>query len=150
MDGFSWWTPRWWDVQPCGLARQHSRWLRSYTPSSPSDSERRCIEVIMHRSWHWVVALAVFAIVCVAGVAYGTIPIPIVDVIRALSGEGDRSVIAIVRELRLPRVTLAALIGAGLGMSGGALQGTLRNGLAEPYLLGVSGGAAVGAVAAFS
>jgi len=56
-----------------------------------------------------------------AGVAYGTIRIPIVDVIRALSGEGDRSVIAIVRELRLPRVTLAALIGAGLGMSGGAL-----------------------------
>lgn len=106
--------------------------------------------MIMHRPWHWLVALAVFAIVCVAGVAYGTIRIPVVDVIRALTGEGDRSVIAIVRELRLPRVALAALIGAGLGMSGGALQGTLRNGLAEPYLLGVSGGAAVGAVAAFS
>ncbi|MEP6509047.1 MAG: iron ABC transporter permease, partial [Gemmatimonadales bacterium] len=43
-----------------------------------------------------------------------------------------------------------ALVGAGLGMSGGALQGTLRNGLAEPYLLGVSGGAAVGAVIAFA
>jgi iron complex transport system permease protein len=43
---------------------------------------------------------------------------------------------------------LAALVGAGLGMSGAALQGTLRNPLAEPYLLGVSGGAAVGAVVA--
>jgi iron complex transport system permease protein len=45
---------------------------------------------------------------------------------------------------------LAALIGAGLGMSGAALQGVLRNPLAEPYLLGVSGGAAVGAVLAVS
>jgi iron complex transport system permease protein len=43
-------------------------------------------------------------------------------------------------------VLLALLVGAGLGMSGAALQGALRNGLAEPYLLGVSGGAAVGAV----
>ena len=50
------------------------------------------------------------------------------------------------RDLRLPRVLLAGCVGAGLAMSGGALQGTLRNPLAEPYLLGVSGGAAVGAV----
>jgi iron complex transport system permease protein len=47
-------------------------------------------------------------------------------------------------------VALAALIGAGLGLSGGALQATLRNPLAEPYLLGVSGGAATGAVLAVS
>jgi iron complex transport system permease protein len=57
---------------------------------------------------------------------------------------------SIIRNLRLPRIILGALVGAGLGMSGGALQGTLRNGLAEPYLLGVSGGAAVGAVIAFA
>jgi len=43
---------------------------------------------------------------------------------------------------------LGVLVGAGLGMSGAALQGTMRNPLAEPYLLGVSGGAAVGAVVA--
>jgi len=48
----------------------------------------------------------------------------------------------------LPRAVLAALVGAALGVSGTALQSTLRNGLAEPYLLGVSGGAAVGAVLA--
>jgi iron complex transport system permease protein len=42
------------------------------------------------------------------------------------------------------------LVGAGLGMSGASLQGTMRNPLAEPYLLGVSGGAAVGAVVAYS
>src|SRR6185312_12620701 len=62
------------------------------------------------------------------------------------AGHGDRNAVEIVRALRLPRVALAALVGAGLGVSGAALQGSLRNALAEPYLLGVSGGAAVGAV----
>ena len=63
-------------------------------------------------------------------------------------GHGDPTVVAIVRSVRLPRVVLAACVGAALGMSGAAMQGTLRNALAEPYLLGVSGGAAVGAVIA--
>ena len=49
---------------------------------------------------------------------------------------------------RLPRVALAAVTGAGLSVTGAALQALLRNPLAEPYLLGVSGGAAVGASAA--
>lgn len=49
-------------------------------------------------------------------------------------------------EIRLPRALLAALVGAGLGVSGAALQGYLRNPLAEPGLVGISGGAALGAV----
>jgi iron complex transport system permease protein len=52
------------------------------------------------------------------------------------------------REIRLPRALLALLIGAGLGMSGAALQGYLRNPLAEPGLLGISGTAALGAAVA--
>jgi iron complex transport system permease protein len=64
----------------------------------------------------------------------------------ALRGTGDALPMTVVRTLRVPRVALAILVGAGLGMSGAALQGTMRNPLAEPYLLGVSGGAAVGAV----
>jgi iron complex transport system permease protein len=59
----------------------------------------------------------------------------------------DAATVAIVRAVRL-RASLAMLVGAALGMSGGVLQGTLRNALAEPYLLGVSGGAAVGAALA--
>jgi iron complex transport system permease protein len=51
-------------------------------------------------------------------------------------------------EIRLPRAILGALIGASLGMAGAALQGYLRNPLAEPGLLGVSGGASLGAVIA--
>jgi iron complex transport system permease protein len=106
--------------------------------------------LIDHRGWHWIALIVVFALVCIVAIAIGAVSIPPMDVLRAIGGNGDSSVIAIVRSLRLPRVALGALIGAGLGMSGGALQGTLRNGLAEPYLLGVSGGAAVGAVIAFS
>ncbi len=68
--------------------------------------------------------------------------------LRALvSGQGD-AVTLVMREIRLPRAILAVLVGASLGMSGAALQGYLRNPLAEPGLIGVSGSAALGAVIA--
>ena len=88
--------------------------------------------------------------IAVVAIARGAVSVPIADVFNALRGRGDPTFIAIVRDLRLPRVILGALVGAGLGASGAALQGSLRNPLAEPYLLGVSGGAAVGAVIAFA
>ncbi len=53
----------------------------------------------------------------------------------------------VVLKIRLPRALLAALVGAALGSAGGAFQAVLRNPLADPYVLGVSGGAALGAVA---
>ena len=56
----------------------------------------------------------------------------------------------IVWDLRVPRALLAALTGAGLALSGAALQATTRNALADPFLLGVSSGAALGAVAVIS
>ncbi len=55
----------------------------------------------------------------------------------------------ILTQLRLPRSALAALVGGGLGLSGAVLQGALRNPLADPGLLGISGCAALGAVIAF-
>src|SRR5438067_5982366 len=85
-----------------------------------------------------------------AALAFGTIGFSPAQSWRALMGRGDPTAIFVLRELRLPRTVLAALLGAGLGLSGAALQGVLRNPLAEPYLLGVSGGAAVGAVLAVS
>src|SRR5215207_7081579 len=92
--------------------------------------------------------MAAVLLLATVAVGLGAVRIGAGDVWRALLGQGDPTTVAIVRGLRLPRVALAALVGAGLGMSGAALQGTLRNALAEPYLLGVSGGAAVGAVLA--
>jgi iron complex transport system permease protein len=63
-------------------------------------------------------------------------------------GPGGEAGSLIFREIRLPRAILGALVGAALGLSGAALQGYLRNPLAEPSLIGVSGGAALGAVLA--
>lgn len=107
--------------------------------------------ISMARNHVWltlVAGVAVLLVLMVMAVAIGAVHLPAVDVWHALTGSGDRTLITIVRDLRAPRVVLAALVGAGLSMSGGALQGTMRNALAEPYLLGVSGGAAVGAVLA--
>ncbi|ADU66338.1 transport system permease protein [Desulfurispirillum indicum S5] len=56
----------------------------------------------------------------------------------------------IVQEIRLPRSLLALLVGAALSVAGAAFQAVLRNPLADPYILGVSGGAALGAVSAFA
>ena len=86
--------------------------------------------------------------VAILAIAVGTIPVPISAIWDAARGTGDTQLTYVVRALRLPRVVMASLVGVGLGMSGAALQGTMRNPLAEPYLLGVSGGAAVGAVLA--
>jgi iron complex transport system permease protein len=102
------------------------------------------------RSWHWIVLVAVLMVVGIVAIAWGAVSISLASVFDALFGHGDPTAIAIVRDLRSPRVVLGALVGAGLGASGAALQGSLRNPLAEPYLLGVSGGAAVGAVIAFA
>lgn len=62
--------------------------------------------------------------------------------------EGDTTLAQILFEIRAPRVLLAILVGASLGVAGAALQGLLRNPLAEPGLLGASNGAALGAVLA--
>ncbi len=96
----------------------------------------------------WIILLVALTAAALAGLALGPVPLSPAAVWGALFDHGDANAIAIVRTLRLPRIALGIVIGAGLGMSGAALQATLRNPLAEPYLLGVSGGAAVGAVVA--
>lgn len=68
----------------------------------------------------------------------------------ALMSEADRDIAWLVlTQVRLPRALLGLLTGATLGLSGAVLQGLLRNPLAEPGLIGVSGGAALGAVVVF-
>lgn len=94
-----------------------------------------------------VLALALLAAMAVS-LSLGAVALSPGEVWQGLTGAGDATAVAIVRELRLPRTVLGVLVGAALGASGTALQSTLRNPLAEPYLLGVSGGAAVGAVLA--
>ena len=94
----------------------------------------------------WLLIVLMLVAASLLAIAVGTVSIPISALWEALRGTGDAMPLMVVRTLRVPRVALGILVGAGLGMSGAALQGTMRNPLAEPYLLGVSGGAAVGAV----
>jgi len=80
--------------------------------------------------------------------AVGSAPIPFAEVLRILAGAGDEPQRSIVLELRLPRALGAFAVGALLALSGALLQVLLRNPLADPYVLGTSGGAAVGALLA--
>lgn len=83
-----------------------------------------------------------------AALAVGPSAVGPAELAAVLSGGGETGARTIVLELRAPRAALAALVGAALSLAGAALQALLRNPLAEPYVLGVSGGAALGAVAA--
>jgi iron complex transport system permease protein len=98
--------------------------------------------------FRWLALVLGLLLAAMVAISIGAMSIAPSDIWKAISGGPESVPVLVVRTLRLPRVALATLVGAGLGMSGAALQGTMRNPLAEPYLLGVSGGAAVGAVIA--
>jgi len=103
----------------------------------------------MHRDWLISGALllllgAMFLISLLAGRVW----LPAGDVWRGLWSPDANLASTIVTQLRLPRAVLALEVGAALGLSGAVLQGVTRNPLAEPGLLGVSAGAALGAVIA--
>jgi iron complex transport system permease protein len=91
---------------------------------------------------------ALVAALFVASLLIGPAALPVGESLAALVAGGDGPLALIMREIRLPRAVLAVLIGAALGLSGAAMQGYLRNPLAEPGLIGVSASAALGAVIA--
>lgn len=82
----------------------------------------------------------------VAGIAFGAVPLTFGDVIDGLLGRGDPVTATIVRDLRVPRVFAALLVGGALAVAGALLQGMLRNPLADPYVTGASAGGALGAI----
>lgn len=84
----------------------------------------------------------------VGSLLLGPVSLSPARIAAALSGEGDRIANAILFNLRLPRTLLGLAVGAMLGLAGAALQGYLRNPLADPAVLGTSSAASVGAVAA--
>lgn len=89
-------------------------------------------------------AFAAFAL----ALSVGSVALDATSLARALLGHGDDTARAIVRELRLPRAMAAFATGGALALAGALLQVLLKNPLADPYVLGVSGGAAVGALTA--
>ena len=94
-----------------------------------------------------ILAALVFALF-LASLVIGPAQIGIGQSLRALVVGGDGPARLVMREIRLPRALLALMIGASLGIAGAAMQGYLRNPLADPGLVGVSGSAALGAVLA--
>lgn len=76
----------------------------------------------------------------------GSVPLSRAELWAALFKEGSTIHQTIVWDLRLPRVIAAIIVGSALGMAGALLQGMLRNGLASPFLLGISSGAGLAAV----
>ncbi len=86
--------------------------------------------------------LALFTAALVIGPAH----ISVADSLRALLIGDQGPMTLVMREIRLPRAILGVLIGGSLGLAGAAMQGYLRNPLADPGLIGVSGSAALGAV----
>lgn len=75
----------------------------------------------------------------------GAVSMPFETVIDVLLGGGNKFQRSIIMETRLPRIVLAALVGAALAVAGASMQGVFRNPMASPYVLGISAGAAFGA-----
>ena len=89
-------------------------------------------------------------LVFLLSIRLGSVGLTTGEVFAALRGEGDLNVRRIVVDLRAPRAVMAILVGGGLSLAGAVFQALLRNPLAEPYILGISGGAATGAVLALA
>ena len=97
--------------------------------------------------------VALLVVAMTAGISIGAVAVPIAEVWASIIGHisGSRTEVIdtqdrVVWIFRTPRVLLAAVVGAGLALAGAALQATVRNVLADPYLLGVASGASLGAV----
>ncbi|MEM7251486.1 MAG: iron ABC transporter permease [Pseudomonadota bacterium] len=99
--------------------------------------------------WVGIAALGLLGLagLLLLAIAVGSTPYTLAQIVTALtSSDTDSPISRIVTDLRLPRALLAAIVGAGLGMVGAVLQTLTRNDLADPFLFGLSSGAAAGAV----
>jgi iron complex transport system permease protein len=103
----------------------------------------------------YLIALLILLFAMTIGISFGSVSVPIPVLIQIIgkeifhlpiSADPDVMLTNIVMNIRLPRVLLAGLVGASLAIAGAAFQGLLRNPLADPYTLGISSGASVGAV----
>lgn len=113
-----------------------------------------------HSGAFFVFMLVVFFLVAILSLSWGQIDIPFRNVLAALSQAAGlpffRDVVvtpeqqAVLWHIRMPRTIVGLLVGAGLGASGTVMQGIFSNPLADPGIIGVSSGAAVGAVVAIA
>ena len=108
----------------------------------------------IERVWHWRSTALVTALLIIVGllaVSFGPVNLGFVKIVKTLLGmDGGLSSLdrTLLLDIRLPRVVLAALVGAALATSGAVYQTVFRNPLADPYLLGAAAGAGLGATIA--
>lgn len=101
------------------------------------------------RAGGWVALGGAALLVLLAALLFGAVDVPFGSMAAMISG-GARSDAAVLLDLRLPRVLLAFAVGGTLAVAGASLQALVRNPLADPYLVGLSGGAGLGAVLAIA
>src|SRR5215217_3950546 len=116
--------------------------------TAPSPAVPGAGAYVDRRPFVLLAGLALLLAVMVAGIALGSLRIPLADVWTGLFGDHAAGSPYIVWNLRLPRVLLAALVGMNLALAGGILQSVTRNPLADPHLLGLSAGGALASVLA--
>lgn len=113
------------------------------SPASFLQRERR-----RHRLGLLLLLLALILMILIA-ISTGSVAMELSSLLETLRGRGvDETERAIVFDLRLPRIAAAGFVGAGLALAGVQMQVLIRNPLADPYILGISGGAAVAALLA--
>ncbi|MBP1629551.1 MAG: putative iron dicitrate transport system permease protein [Bacteroidetes bacterium] len=96
-----------------------------------------------YKHYYYYLLLFIIALGLVfLGLVLGSVDI---DIISYLKGEADQTTVYIINNIRLPRVLMSVLAGAGLAVCGAAYQAIFRNPLSDPYILGVSSGASLGA-----
>jgi len=98
------------------------------------------------------VMLLIFLVICVISLSLGCVRIGFIEALKSLvsSFTGESSLSSqeelIIFSVRLPRIIFAGIVGASLSLGGVVFQAILRNPLADPYILGISGGSALGAI----
>lgn len=117
--------------------------------------QKQFTQIFSSNIWMYAVAIMVVIISLLLGISIGSLSIPFSAIMKiflsqwfglTLPDDVPRDFVQIVMAIRLPRVVLAFFVGASLAVAGAAFQGLLKNALADPYTLGVSSGASVGAV----
>lgn len=118
--------------------------------------QKQSIRKFLNNKYIAYAAAGIFLLLSVLlGTSIGTVHVPVLTIVKIIAvkifgfvhlGQIDPMFTNIVLDIRFPRVILSGLVGAALAIAGAAFQGLLRNPLADPYTLGVSSGASVGAV----
>lgn len=98
----------------------------------------------MNNFFKFTLLLVILIITFVVAMLSGVSDISVVEIFKSLFFSSDENTYTIINQIRLPRVILAIVAGAGLACSGCVFQGIIRNPLADPFTLGISGGAAFG------